>query len=278
MALFSERNNLVPDEQIIQLESANKKLRTSVFNALYVHMSLDDPYSWDETLARQFWILLWRNPLDRFPNNPYEFGQILKQSLLSCEWFGVYDAIEFVINAQKDNYHRQWDDFQNVINSILEKERSGYRIINGLTAPIANDEELQSLEDSLKLPERFSGAGLHIQNAISQFSKRPNPDYRNTVKEAISAVESVAKVITGNDHASLGEALGILQNKEIAHPALLEGWKKIYGFTCNEDGIRHGSMSGEIKVDYSLAKYMLVSCSAFSNYLIELDSKSTKGC
>ena len=46
----------------------------------------------------------------------------------------------------------------------------------------------------------------------------------------------------------------------------------IYGYTSDADGIRH-AMIDDSKCDFEDAKYMLVSCSAFVNYLI---MKATK--
>lgn len=43
---------------------------------------------------------------------------------------------------------------------------------------------------------------------------------------------------------------------------------KLYGYTSDEDGVRHGGIDFN-NVPAEDAKYMLVSCSAFVNYLIE---------
>jgi HPt (histidine-containing phosphotransfer) domain-containing protein len=62
------------------------------------------------------------------------------------------------------------------------------------------------------------------------------------------------------------EVLGI-------HHALKKGFSLIYGYTSDEGGIRH-AMIGENKCDFDDAKYMLVSCSAFLNYLAGKASKA----
>lgn len=56
------------------------------------------------------------------------------------------------------------------------------------------------------------------------------------------------------------------------HAAMEKAFTALYGYTSDENGIRHGSMdfSNALAED---AKYMLVSCSAFVNYLIEKWSK-----
>ncbi|WGS63939.1 hypothetical protein [Marinitoga aeolica] len=50
--------------------------------------------------------------------------------------------------------------------------------------------------------------------------------------------------------------------------------KKLYGYTSDEKGIRHALLEGEsTNISFDEAKFMLVSCSAYVNYLIEKVSK-----
>lgn len=57
------------------------------------------------------------------------------------------------------------------------------------------------------------------------------------------------------------------------HSDLKEAFKKLYGYTSDADGIRHALMD-ESNLDFEDAKFMLVSCSAFTNYLIAKAAKS----
>lgn len=59
----------------------------------------------------------------------------------------------------------------------------------------------------------------------------------------------------------------MLEDKGVnLHGSLKSGFDKLYGFTSDTDGVRHGSINPS-DVDSDLAKFMLVSCSAFVNYL-----------
>lgn len=64
-----------------------------------------------------------------------------------------------------------------------------------------------------------------------------------------------------------------MENKINIHKALKSGFTAIYGYTSDENGIRHAILD-EPNVDFEDAKYMLVSCSAFINYLIVKSKKS----
>jgi hypothetical protein len=50
------------------------------------------------------------------------------------------------------------------------------------------------------------------------------------------------------------------------HGALKSAFNKLYGYTSDEDGIRHAILE-ESNVGFDEAKYMIVVCSAFVNYL-----------
>ena len=79
----------------------------------------------------------------------------------------------------------------------------------------------------------------------------------------------MCKLIAKSESVTLGEALNIIKNKgnvEI-HPALLDAFNKLYGYTSSADGIRHALTNEKVKVGFEEAKFMLVMCSAFTNYL-----------
>ena len=86
----------------------------------------------------------------------------------------------------------------------------------------------------------------------------------------MSAVEVLVKIISGNKSATLGVALNEIERsgKISIHKALKDGYSKLYGWTSNDEGIRHSIMD-EPSLSQEDAVYMLVSCSAFINYLNE---------
>ena len=98
-------------------------------------------------------------------------------------------------------------------------------------------------------------------------SKKPDPDYRNSIKESISAVEATVKIIAGEKAGGLSDALKILDEQVPMHGALREGLLKLYGYTSDAGGIRHALLEEET-IGFDEAKFMLVTCSAFVNYLI----------
>ena len=94
-------------------------------------------------------------------------------------------------------------------NSTLEKEKSAYRFVNKLITPITSDIEIQSIEKSIENADQYIGVRTHLETALRHLSDRIHPDYRNSIKESISAVDSLAKIITGDQKATLGKALKV---------------------------------------------------------------------
>ena len=52
------------------------------------------------------------------------------------------------------------------------------------------------------------------------------------------------------------------------HEAMKKSFSSLYGYTSDEGGIRHCEGMFESNVTFEEAKFMVVSCSAFVNYLI----------
>lgn len=107
----------------------------------------------------------------------------------------------------------------------------------------------------------------HLDRALAMLANRKDPDYRNSIKETISAVESIACIIANKPKAELGEALKEIEKKHALHGALKASFSSLYGYTSDASGIRH-KLLDEPSLDQSDAKFMLVSCSAFVSYLI----------
>ena len=181
-------------------------------------------------------------------------------------WFEVYDFIEMHLSSieQKDRNERIGQ-----YNHLLEEEKAGYRVIAGQVVPITNDPEIQEIECTVNC--KYESVSTHIRKALSLYADLKKPDYENSIKESISAVEAACCIITGEtgSQATLGKTIKKLKDKGIhIHPAMESAFSSLYGYTSDEDGIRHGGIDFT-NAPAEDAKYMLISCSAFINYLIE---------
>jgi hypothetical protein len=264
---FSQRKGYIPVSKIIQIEDMNDDLRNSIWNVL--ELFVWSPYKFHTAVSRSdsptayafilsFWIGYWKLPIDHDLAICLALEDIT-QYYFKCTWHEVYDFVEYVLN------HFEKNELVEAINDILQKELSGYRFINGMITDITEPQEVEMLERTLA-DDDFPPVRTHLRAALEKLSDLKNPDYRNSIKESISAVESMARIISGNEKATLGDALKIIERQGKIHPALKEAYSKLYGYTSDEGGIRH-AMLDEPNLTAADAKYFLLSCTSFINYL-----------
>lgn len=285
MKRFSERKGYIKVSDAFQKDGINNALLNSLWNVLHIHLWNRDGYLYVkygrpviEKYGKELWMDFFKKPIDTMPkilfNNLMQRSsdrilEEIRKFFFNAEWFLVYDFIEFTCQ-----FHSNDPRFSNLpdgINQVLEREMAGYRLISGEIVDITDKQEIQMLEEALQEnDQKFAGVVEHLQRGLELFADRKNPDYRNAIKESISAVESMMKVITGNPKASLEDGLNHLKKngKLPAHQALHGGWTKLYGYTSNAGGIRHALIADQdpgLGIDE--ARYFLLSCTSFTNYL-----------
>ena len=278
---FSQRIGKRPVKDQLQIEAMDADLKNGLWNILHLaHLSRlgDNHLSYLGggylEFAESAWRSFFKLPLDEMPDWGPQFVKAVKDWFYESEWYDSFDFIEFVARFDNDN---GYVEVEQEFNNVLKQEVSGYRLIEGQLVQITSEEEIAEVQEALDTVRRtrLPGVDEHLTAALSKLSDRKNPDYRNSIKESISAVESIAKIISDDPKAELGKALKIIETKVGLHPALKRGFSAIYGYTSDEGGIRHALMEAN-NVDFEDAKYMLVSCSAFINYLIVKTGKAQK--
>jgi len=265
---FSERIG-VSAPQPLQTDSISEDLRNRIWNFLVQYC-----FKYGENWERPLKLIFAEHYKQRIDEFDYYYNRALYQvSTLyfdkNISWYEPYDLLEFVCDRLGifGISNRAW--FCDQINRILTEENSGFRFIGGKLCPITNKAEIEEIGKALlaKNKDVTFGVREHIQTALELLSQKPTPDYRNCIKESISAVESVVKIISQDDNATLSQALKKLDEDFPMHGSLREGLIKLYGYTSDEGGIRH-AMLAESNIGFDEAKFMLVTCSAFVNYLI----------
>lgn len=192
--------------------------------------------------------------------------KFIDEAIEKAPYNEVLDIIWYICDWIKNNYQHHNNFMFKKINELFEREYVGYRFVDGRITPITDELEIQEIEEASQNP--FEGCRAHIHKAVGFLSDREKPDYKNSIKESISAVESICKVIIGKDKATLGDALKVLESKRGLKGQLKSAFEKLYTYTNDKGGIRHAEGLFESNVTFEEAKYMLVSCCAFVNYLI----------
>ncbi|MDD5446741.1 MAG: hypothetical protein PHY36_02515 [Methanocellales archaeon] len=277
MKLFSEIKGIIKAKNIIQKESMDKDLKIGLWNV--IQLFIWDP-TWDQLgfnypflsdtplnkFAKAFYMYFLKSPLDTMPTYVVDFCQEIRKMHFDSEWYKIYDFLEFIASNFPFSENSK-SNFIEACNVTLENELSAYRFVGDRITEITSDEEIEEIDKALqKSPDSIK---THLSTALQLLSNRTNPDYRNSIKESISAVESLCQQIAGDKKATLGQALNVMeQSKKIKlHGALKGSFEKLYGYTSSAEGIRHGLLD-EPTLEFEDAKFMLVTCSAFINYLI----------
>ena len=248
-------------------------LRNSIWNVFdrqvwskegFLHNQGNIPHI--EHITRTMWDHLYKLPMDSRPKwfhtgGTTEMMQQIRQRFYEGSWSDVYDFVEFMVTLLSDRRPELVPE----LNYVLQRELAGYRIVSGVVADITSPHEVQALEEVID-DTRFGGTAAHLQRALELFSHRQQPDYRNSIKESILAVESMARVVADSEKATLADALKALEKSKKLHTALKDGFGKLYGYVNDEQGIRH-AMLEEPNLTAADARYFLLSCTSFVNYL-----------
>lgn len=271
MSTFSERYGYVVKP--LQLESMTIELRNRIWNIHRCEICNDiaviDSHYLEEIMDACG--LSYTSVYDNA--DLYKNLAVFRKWYDQAEWYRIYDFVEIYLAFLPT---KDLSDAIDNFNGVLSAENAGYRVIGRQVVPITNEYEIKCIEQAQQTP--YNSINVHLKKATELFSRRPLPDYENSIKESISAVEAVCSIITGlsGKNATLGKTIKKLKDYGVhIHPSMENAFSSMYGYTSDEDGIRHGG------IDFKWApaedaKYMLVSCSAFVNYLIEKWSKAAK--
>lgn len=266
---FSKRMGLVPEKKPLQLNDMDEELRAELHNDIRQFEIRASGSIGLRVLYKKIWIKFLKNYIDEFTED--FFGENYMDQVIrfyrTLEWFRVYDYIEFYLDFVVNEMMVECVDLIRDLSATLERHNSAYRIVDYRFVPITNDTELEGLSQA-------SNTGLkaidhHMKQAIAIFSQKESKDYRNVIKEAMSAVEATVNHVNGTKGKTLGDALKQLDQKRHIHEAMKSAFDKLYGYTSDTNsGIRHGLTDDADSIPgFAEAKFMIVACSAFINWL-----------
>ena len=267
---FSDRNGIRKISTVIQKNNLDERTRNGIVNIIdktfdFIGNDVDC-----RLLYEHIYFNIFNVTKDEKPYYNYECREQIVDYIKN-EWFydEIFSFLESFCKFCFNSLHIKsiYEEF----NKFFERECVGYRFVDGLIIDIIDDIEIKELEDALD--SKFSSSKKCIIKAMNLLYDRGNPDYANSVKESISAIESMCNIMLGTNNKTLGDALKGLDKKGIKiHSALKSAFSSLYGYTSDESGIRHNTGIDE-KTTFEEAKFMLVACSAFLNYLTQIYEK-----
>ena len=277
---FSERYGYVKPAEVLKRGGLNEEAITALCNC-YDHLAkwlnqydvnngnhYDESYTSLEETTWCFFMNQRRQDFYRDRGHMVAATQFLQDS--NNEWYTKFDLIEFSIRVLRKKIGRDVDlqrifiSFVKILNATFKRLDYGYRVVDDQIVEITDEQEIMAIEEAVN---QSSTIRTHLSEAMKLLSNRQGPDYRNSIKESISAVEALCREITGE--STLGEALKVLEKNGIKIPTFLKaGIEKLYIYTNDKrTGIRHAMMEDTEAPTFEEAKFMLVACSAFVNYI-----------
>lgn len=284
---FSDRNKINVENTQMQYKELDRRTRNALKNSIneWYGMTCGNFDQWDNS-PQKFFRCILRNVYALFvdrrePISYQKFFEIINSTIDDGTYDEVLSLIEYIVQFLEKGPMSSWVEnigmefgfeenpghyIYHYFNNVFKDEYVGYRFVNDIIVQITDKTEIDAIENASNT--EYDIINEHIKKAIRLISDREQPDYENSIKESISAVEAMCVLIIGKK-GTLGDALKHIEEKGVTiHPSLKSAFQKLFGYTSDANGIRHAGDVGGASSTFDEAKFMLVSCSAFVNYLI----------
>ena len=260
----------------LKLEELPKDARTRIWNLFFGHLQksmgtdrmgfvgLWIGGEWEQVFQAVH-VKFDDRALDDWRTDFWPFCKDLRTRIESLPFNKVFDLIQFVLRHSRCPLR-----FVTEMRSTFADSRLAYTIDVGpppTIVPAPTPEEGVAIVESL---QSLRQAGLDSSAAhLRKASKCINEgDWAGSVRESIHAVESVALQLAPEARQTLGPALKSIERRGALHPALKKAFDALYGYTNDEQGIRHAHLGQtDAKVGLDEAVFMLGACASFASYL-----------
>ena len=281
---YSQRYEYEPLPERMKLEELSDDFRRELWDAMWIMfrgMTKVNSYGTSHLpneLVRSFVRTLGnirRTPRDRINTDYDEILRACRNVVLEYKFNWVLDLIEALLEGRPKRTNIHIVMFVNTIEEAF-REQTAYKLVQVdgefQFFPQSSEEQgkaagqaIQTLYDT-----GMEGAAAHLREAAKAINKGDKKSLAQAVADSIHAVESVARMIDPKASKDLGPALTSLTDAGvIKHPALKNAFAKLYGYTSDEQGIRHALLDkGAPDVDIDEAVFMFGACASFAAYLV----------
>lgn len=204
-------------------------------------------------------------PVDEAATDKRRITNMLKPAILYGDYTETLGLVQYILR-----HKRSRPDIFDPLKRLVNNSNIPYGVVEEGTptiVPRVTEEEGHAVQAAIGNTARYKLYGAH-QHLIQSAEELNSENYAGSVRESVHAIESVAKQISADANAELGPALSKLAEHTKIHGALKNGFKNIYGYTSNENGIRHALLDQDVQVDQHDAVFMIGACASFVTYLI----------
>lgn len=284
---FSQRKGRAPLPEPMRLEHISKDFRhlvwlavdNSIKRELRIHPNFGYYYyernSSMYLIISEYTIKVLHWPHDHIKHEHHEHQELLREKIIEKNYDQVLTLVEFILRHN----HCPQQLKEELVNAFKEVPLAyTVQTINGLptVVPRSSEESSAATQQAIETIEQKgpAGAKTHLHDAVEAINEKR---YADAVRESIHAVESVARTIDPNASKALGPALTSLEKAGVLnHRALQEAFSKLYGYTSDENGIRHALLDGgTADVNLDDAVFMFGACASFAAYLVNRHKQLT---
>lgn len=264
---FEQAEGVEPLPARLKLKEVSRQLRASLWDLVYSSV-FEDRDEYTDYLGDQWRSILYDKHVrrehrlaDEFKPYTQEHLNHLKLIFTAGDYVKIFGFLQYVLRHERCPIA-----FAANVNERLEESQAAYRVVEYTIVPVASPEEATMVQKAFVdlAKTELHGARRHLLQAAAKLTGGDAP---GSVRESISAVESVARVIAPTGKFS--DALGEIGKLAHIHGALKTGFTAIYGYTSDEQGIRHPLLeSSDAKVDDIDAQFIFGACASFVSYLV----------
>ena len=282
---FSQREDKVPLPEPMRLEYIPQKFRQDIWFCIDMeigassHGDFDDfegvylygpRFITEDNLGRILSLysfhILGQFHDDTRLKGPEECGRFFKEFIRLRDYHEVLTLIEFVLRNEYCSEALRKSligAFDQTPIAYFVDDKDGLPTIMPRASREAGEATQQAIETLRK--NSMDGAATHLRQAAERINTR---QYADSIRESISAVESVARRIAPKGN-TLGEALKSLEKRGLLkNNRLKKGFEQIYAYTNSEEGVRHSLVLKEApEVGLDEAMFMFGACASFAAYL-----------
>lgn len=266
---FSQRERYAPIPPQLELGEVSKELRRYIDYAFYQAHAVGTNVGYERAMyvdhwreiAQDFNIYILKNSARSFSEEPHHFRSTVEGFCAKWSLPLLFDLVEFF--ARHPNCPGK---LVHDLEQAFVTARAAYRLVDKQIIAIGTAEQGEAVQRAIDEAEgKSAGARHHLINAGAELR---SGHWADSIRESIHAVESVCvKLAPGAK--TFQDALKELEARGHLHTALKQGFNKIYGYTSDEDGIRHAVVfEDKPNVDEADALFMLGACASFVSYVL----------
>jgi hypothetical protein len=270
---FSRRHGFRSSDQPITIwEDAPEDFRHTVLSTAHDKCGLK-PYALRDLVCG---VLRKRPDPGNWSEYPNVWGEV-EGYVYNCDWYRVYDIVEAIrADLAGSKIRLSGEDavkiaiFDEEINLAFRELGIGWQLKDGLIQARGDDTfeaVVNQAKETLKANEKIT-AHNELQEALKDISRRPHPDGTGAIQHSMAALECVAKDVTGETKATLGQILD--KSGAVVPKPLDQAVHKIWGFAS--DKARH-VREGQT-LDREEAHLVVGLAAALANYLVQKTNRT----